>query len=78
MALEQFDQAIAQINILANYYRKPQQQAELELLAGDTHFLAQQKQPVAVPANYQPILDHYSRAVNLGVIPTATMNERWG
>ncbi len=78
LALEQFDKAIAQINILANYYHKPQQQAVLQLLAGDTHYLAQKKQPAAVPANYMPVLDHYSRAVALGVTPTTTMNERWG
>jgi tetratricopeptide (TPR) repeat protein len=78
LAADHYKQAIEQINVLAGYYGGREQQGELQALAGDAHFLAQQKQPVLVRENYERVLQYYAKAVGLGVTPSATMNERWG
>src|SRR5262249_31695888 len=67
-----------QINILGDFYKKPEQLAVLQWLAGDVHYLAQKEQPAFVRANYQAMADHYRRAAAMGATPTVLMNERWG
>jgi tetratricopeptide (TPR) repeat protein len=78
LGAEQFPKAIEQINLLGKYYREPAQQAELQLLAGDTHFLWQRKQPVPVRENFQRVIEHYQKGVALGASLTPLMEERWG
>jgi tetratricopeptide (TPR) repeat protein len=75
---EKYAEAINQINILAPYYVKPEEQGELQKLAGDVTYLAQRNQPAPVRENYERIAAHYQKAVAWGLPPTAEMNERWG
>src|SRR3954463_16455062 len=39
LATDKFDQAIESINTLGDYYKTDAQQAELQVLAADTHYL---------------------------------------
>jgi tetratricopeptide (TPR) repeat protein len=78
MAAGKYDEAVNRINVLGDYFKADAQQAVLQQLAGDAHYLAQKKEPSFVRDNYQRVADHYRRAVALGDKPDATMNERWG
>ena len=78
MAAGKYEEAIKRINVLGDYFKADAQQAVLQQLAGDAHYLAQQKEPNFVRENYQRVADHYRRALALGAKPDATMNERWG
>ncbi len=74
----QYDRAVGQINTLGDYFTGPGQQAALQKLAGDAHYLAQKKEAVFVRENYQRVADHYRKATTLGFVADAEMNERWG
>ena len=74
---ENYDQAISEINRLGEYYHDPRQRASLQLLSGDAHYLIQRgKAPVRT--NYERVLSHYEKSIELGITPDAAMNERWG
>ncbi|HEY4329416.1 MAG TPA: tetratricopeptide repeat protein [Phycisphaerae bacterium] len=76
-----YQSAIDEINRLAPYYMQPLQQAELQMLTGDTHYLALRKAAdraeISGPACNR-IIDHYQKAAALGIVPSVEMNERWG
>ncbi len=74
----EFAKAIEQINVLGDYYKDAASQGELQVLAGDAHYLAQQREPAPVRENFKRVTEHYRRAVGAGVKPTVQMNERWG
>jgi tetratricopeptide (TPR) repeat protein len=74
---EKYDTAIDEINRIAPYYAQPAEQGALQVLAGDAHYLVQQKQSL-VRENYERVLEHYERAVALGIAPDVGMSERWG
>ncbi len=74
----EYERAIDRINVLGDFYKAGPQQAQLQKLAGDAHYLAQQKEPAFVRENYQRVADHYRKAVALGAKADAEMNERWG
>ncbi len=78
LAAGRYTDAVARINILADRFHERSQQATLEVLAGDTLYLAQQKQPVPVRSNFEGMISHYQRARTLGFAATPTLNERWG
>ncbi|HVS70097.1 MAG TPA: tetratricopeptide repeat protein [Phycisphaerae bacterium] len=78
LAAGRYNDAVARINILADHFHERSQQATLEVLAGDTLYLAQQKQAAPVRSNFEGIIRHYQRATTLGFAPTPTFNERWG
>src|SRR5205823_3580517 len=67
-----------EINRLAPYYPQPQQQGQLQVLAGDALFLSQGPETGVVPVNYERAVEHYRKAISLGVQPSVEMNERWG
>ena len=73
----QIPKAIEQINILGDYYKEAAEQAQLQRLAGDAHYLAQQGQPLE-RENFEAVEDHYKKAVEWGLAPDVQMNERWG
>lgn len=73
-----YTDAVDRINVLANHFTLPTQLATLEVLSGDTLYLAQQKEPVPVRKNFEGIAAHYARGVSLGFTPTVLLNERWG
>lgn len=74
---ENYDKAISEINRLGEYYHEHKQQGALQILSGDAHYLIQRGQP-PVRDNYERVLKHYAKAVELGITPDAAMNERWG
>jgi tetratricopeptide (TPR) repeat protein len=78
LANGQYKKAIDAINVLGTYYHQSLEQGELQQLAGDAHYLAQQREPALVPENYKHVIEHYQRAVALGIVPGPVMNERWG
>jgi tetratricopeptide (TPR) repeat protein len=73
-----YTDAVNRINMLANHFTQPSQLAALEVLSGDTLYLAQQKEPVPVRKNFEGVAAHYARGVAMGFSPTVTLNERWG
>lgn len=77
LTLEQYGEAVAEINRLAPYYGQPREQGELQVLAGDAHYLVQRQQGL-VRENYERVLRHYEKAVAFGIAPDAGVNERWG
>ncbi|HVT81685.1 MAG TPA: tetratricopeptide repeat protein [Phycisphaerae bacterium] len=73
-----YTKAVEEINRIGPYYTRPEQQALLQVFAGDAIYLAQRQQPAIVPENYKRVEEHYEKAVAWGVVPSALMNERWG
>jgi tetratricopeptide (TPR) repeat protein len=73
-----YTDAVARINVLANHFSQRPQLATLEILAGDTLYLAQKKEPAPVRSNFESMATHYARGTGLGFTPTVTLNERWG
>src|SRR5207237_2842031 len=73
-----YSKAIDEINRLAPYYTKPLEQGQLQALAGDALLLSQNPEMGVVRINYEQALEHYRKAINLGVSPSVEMNERWG
>jgi tetratricopeptide (TPR) repeat protein len=76
----EFNQAIEAINTLGDYYTDNAQQGELQILAAETHYLAEKKLEAGgslVRVNYERIKDHYRKAVIYGSTITPDMNQRW-
>lgn len=73
-----FAPALKQIANIQEFYGQKLQQAQLELLAGDAFYLAQQEQPGVVAANYQSALKHYDKALAWGTSATPALDERRG
>jgi tetratricopeptide (TPR) repeat protein len=79
LARKEFDGAVRQINILANHFTAPLEQAQLEALTGDAYYLAAPN-----PSNFKGAIDHYQKAQWLGwpkpgmAREQTQINERWG
>ena len=78
VAAEHYSKAIDEINRLAPHYTQPAEQARLEALAGDALFLSQSQAGGGVRADYEHAVEHYRKAVVLGLHASVEMNERWG
>jgi tetratricopeptide (TPR) repeat protein len=78
LAAERYSPAIDEINRLAPHYAKPLEQGRLQALAGDALVLSQAAAGNPARVNYEHAVEHYSKAVALGIAPDGAMNQRWG